>query len=813
MPEHNIAQSVGHSGREAVYVLADNELAVGSTLGGPRVMAILKATGALEKVWSVDAGKQLFGALVLRHYDKRTGVHLAPRETGRFVMHPEHQEHFFHLMNGVAVHEDVFVLSGEPEGGKAVDPPAIYYCLTLRNEGTETASLSTYAFCDLRGDTAHDVAVHWHPSRNAFFIWNNSDKDLVRVLACSEPPDGYETTADNGIAVSPRCPGPLSNSTISSGDPLGVLRISCDLKPGDSKDFHFLLTFSTQGRDGADATVASCPDAASSLARTKSYYGRVLSQAIVLTPDQYINRGVRWAKANMLRVEQMAPTGWCFVNDPTRSNNSVGRDTAWFAFGADYLNPDFARESLMAYVRNQEKCGKIVEYYDVRDGRTEDYGLNINDDTPLIILALWHHVRTTGDMDFLKQVYPAASKAARYILSQRKDGLVWCTADGTGNYGIAGWRNVIPNYQISGAVTEINAECYAALHTAANMARVLGEHDESKRFEEAAQELRTAIHERLYDEENGLYYLCIGLDGHPRSDVSCDQVFPVMFNVADDRVASRIVGRLGASDFWTASGMRSIPRDAPDYSPNAGAGLLGGVWVGVSFWYAFAAARYTPEFMANALSMSFRNYSSDPRAKNTVPGEFSEWLHGETLVNQGMMLSPWFPPRYIWAAIEGVAGLDTDNGTLDIRPNLAPQWKWMAVLNLPVRGESITFFAARTPDVALYTNTPLQRAVNARSFEEDISDSLEADGPDVTAIGLRQAGDMIVLVGSTADQAIFTSLRLRMNLAGEYTLKMFDSLFGRWDAGRRITAAELVRGVTLQIERKGFALLDLRQVV
>ncbi len=61
--------------------------------------------------------------------------------------------------------------------------------------------------------------------------------------------------------------------------------------------------------------------------------------------------------------------------------------------------------------------------------------------------------------------------------------------------------------------------------------------------------------------------------------------------------------------------------------------------------------------MAHALSTSFRHYSRDPLRNNTVPGQFSEWLHGETLVNQGMMLSPWFPPRYLWAAIEGVTGV------------------------------------------------------------------------------------------------------------------------------------------------------------
>ena len=57
---------------------------------------------------------------------------------------------------------------------------------------------------------------------------------------------------------------------------------------------------------------------------------------------------------------------------------------------------------------------------------------------------------------------------------------------------------------------------------------------------------------------------------------------------------------------------------------------------------------------------------SDPRRNNTVPGQFSEWLHGETLTNEGMMLSPWDPPRYLWAAVEGAAGLDMSDGQLSL---------------------------------------------------------------------------------------------------------------------------------------------------
>ena len=160
-------------------------------------------------------------------------------------------------------------------------------------------------------------------------------------------------------------------------------------------------------------------------------------------------------------------------------------------------------------MRLQEKSGKIVEYYDIRNGKTADYGLNINDNTPLLILALWHHYNATGDEDFLREVYPAAAKAARYILSQRNEqGLVWCTATGTSDWGIMGWRNVIPNYRLSGATTEVNAECYAALrHRSPRWRACWSEHDESAEFARAGRRAQEAINTHLANPDNGLYYL------------------------------------------------------------------------------------------------------------------------------------------------------------------------------------------------------------------------------------------------------------------------------------------------------------------
>ena len=790
-------------------------MAAGSTLGGPKACLTIKATGAIEKIYSVEAGEVVVGSVVLHHWDQVTGIELAPLE-GTFVIRPDQQEHRFALANGVDVRERIFVLSGAPEGDD-VDPPAAYYAIRFVNNSTETASLDSYAFAQVRGNMDHDVVVAYDAREHAFVTWNKHKHPRhVRMFGISQKPTSFEVTTDHAKAVSERGPGTLSNAIESPGssDPLAVFHLTHTLAPGESAEFWYTFSWSLEGREEAARVYASIPAAAQALARTNAYYATVLGRSVVVTPDAIVNRGVLWAKVNMLRMQLRPQTGWSFVNDPTRSNNSVGRDTAWFAYGADYITPNFARDSLLAYVDRQEPSGMIVEYYDVRNGKTADYNLNINDNTPLIVLALWHHYNATGDATFLAKVYPAAIKAVRYILSQRdKRGLVWCTSTGTSDWGIVGWRNVIQGYRLSGATTELNSECYAALQTVSHMARELEKHDESAEMAREAGLLRDAINTHLYNPDNNLYYLNIDVEGQARTDVTCDLVFPVIFGVADDDTAARIVSRLSSDDFWTEAGLRTVPRDAPNYGPTHGYGLLGGVWVGIAFWYAFAAARFSPERMAFALSTSFRHYSRDPRRNNTVPGQFSEWLHGETLTNSGMMLSPWDPPRYLWAAVEGVGGLDPSGDGVTLKPQLSNDWKWMGLQNLPYRDKRLTYFAARTPGLMLYANFHPQQSDPYQAYDDDISDHVKAGLDAVVTLGLRSGDNLVLFAGNTSEQTVNTSLRVGVPLSGAYRARVYESLLGEWADHGLLPADQLTRGHILKIERKGFSIVELRQEV
>ncbi|HEY1974967.1 MAG TPA: hypothetical protein VGG89_00300 [Candidatus Baltobacteraceae bacterium] len=807
-----IAKISGPGHEISEYAISDREMSVGSTLGAPKGALIIKATGALEKIFSCEAGVDVFRSLVVHHWDLRSGIPLLP-SPGEFIIHPDHQEHLFELANGATVAEKIFMLNGAPTGNgkRKVDPPAAYYTVELRNDGDQTVEMCTFSSVRLAGGYESPTHTSYDKRRRAFVAYNEEAPDVVRMAACSVEPDSYEVTVDIAKTNAAQFPGKLSDEVIERGhDPLGIFHLNHRLKPGERASFFFTLTFSVEGADAARKTLSSLPDAEAALERTREHYHQALGRAVLMTPEAEVNRGVLWAKANMLRVQLLAQQGWCFVNDPTRSNNSVARDTAWFAYGGDFVTPQFTRESLLWYANHLTPDGMVVEYFDIRNGKTETYGLTMNDNTPLLVLALWHQYCVTGDRSFLEAVYPNARRAAEYILSQRGDhGLVWSRADGTGNYGIVGWRNVIQGYRLDGATTEINSECHAALQALGKIAAELGDDEAARHFDDSASDLRAAINEHLLDRSRNLYYLTIDWEGRKRTDVTCDLVFPVLFGVAEHEVATNIVATLSRAEFWTDAGLHTVARTAIDYGPAHGEGLLGGVWGGPTFWFAAAASAFNAEFMASALTSSFKHYAQDPRRYNTVPGQFSEWLHGETLNNRGMMLSPWFPPKYLWAAMEGAAGLEVTSRPPKLHGRLPPGWAWLGVRKVMVRGRDVAWFTVRLEKLTTYANSAKLEINADRQYDSDVSDDVLVGGDHAMSIALRRDGDMAILIGNTLDRTITTSLAVpSRHLPQRCTLRLYDSLVGEWREFSDFEPSRLHDGFPVQVSRHGFCLLE-----
>ncbi|HKU68224.1 MAG TPA: hypothetical protein VJP85_10645 [Candidatus Baltobacteraceae bacterium] len=784
------------------YRLTDHDLARGSLLGAPKLQLTLKATGAIERLYCVDAGEALLGAFLVKHWDERSGMKL-DAIGGHYFLYAEHQEHRYMLSGGVYVFEDVFV---------DVESSVAYYVLELTNDSEEEQRIATYAFGELAMGIEDRLDVRYDDSLNGFVAVSRDDRSLARVVGASRKPESYEVSIDHAKAVTGHTPGRLANTTDApAGLPCGIMHFSTTLARKETATIVFKLAMSANGQEDALNIYRSAAKAQRALEQTQQTYHDVLERSVAVTPNAEINRGVLWAKTNMQRVMLRPPSGWTFTNDPLRSHHCVARDAAWFCAGADYFRPDFARDCLLQFVKRQARSGMFVEYYDMLSDETEDFGLNVNDDTPLIVWSLWHHYQMTGDRAFLEEVYPAALRAGRYLAKQRNDqGLVWCTSRETGSRGIAGWRNVIEGYRLSGATTEINSLCFAAFRSIAHMARLLEDAAAHGEFETLAFALKDAINQHLYNPGNGLYYLNIDVDGVPRSDVTADLVFPVMFGAADGTAATSVLRRLSDTDFWTPGGMRTIPHDAINYTPEAASGCLGGVWNGVTFWYAKAAAQYLPDFSEEALTNGFENYARDPQRNNTVPGEFSEWLHGETLVNQGMPLSPWFPPRYIWAVAEGIFGFDISGDEPRLSPNLPSHWKWAGLRNVPFRGRSVTWFFARTPQLQLWSSERINCTPEADVLPHDLSERFTASGDDAITAALSDGNRIVCLVGNLQHRTVSSAIRLRDAQARSYGMRIYDSLEGTWLEARRVRGDELEGGVAIRLEPSGFHVIELR---
>ncbi len=728
-------------------------------------------------------------------------------------IHPAYQRVRFQLIEVIQVTETTFVPLAKGEPGE--DEPVAYVIVEVENGDTIRHDLRVTASAMLRGSTLADVGARYVQDARALVGHNAGKPHWIRVFGGSEAPTRFAADSDYGRSYEPTYADPLDNATSATGDLIGQLQWDFSLAPGERHRFWFAVGVYADDEQHALQRFGGVPGGDDALDQTVAALKEILRAARVLTPDPVINQGAQWSKVNMRRVMASYPTGQAFTNDPGTYANVVTRDAAWFVYGNDHFLPSFSRRLLDNLAQRQYSNGKMPEYFDGISGRVEDDGLNINDDTPLYVLAVNHHFRATGDWDWLARTYPAVARAAHYIISQVDNrGLVFCTADDPRGdvWAIAGWRNIVSGYRISGAVTEINAGCVAALRDAAHLADELGHEDECETFAAASAKIRAAMDTYLLNPKNGLYYLNIDVDGSICTDVTGDEIFPVIMRACSEETGFRIISRLNSPDFWTSAGLRTVSRLDPRFDPAAHSGLMGGVWPGLTWWYAFGAARYHPHSMVRALRSSFEHYGVDPQRNNTVPGQFSEWFDGESLANRGMRLSPWEPPRFLWAAVEGVCGLVLLPGVPRVNPLMPDGWNWVALRDVPYHGQAFSYFIVRESEsgARIYATAAIDSDWHTEIYSADVSDDVWIYAKDAIAVALRRDEGLVVLIGNTGGETIYVPVQFadKLLLPERAAVRVYNSERRIWEA-RGVLERSQLSSTAFLIERGGFRLLEI----
>jgi hypothetical protein len=765
-------------GEFCAYVLDESETPFGLTLGNFKTFATSTPKGGIRGLWDADTDQIIFGAHQIA-YRVEGRPTLFPHQIRReFTFLPYAQIAEFRLDDGVRVTETFFV----PHGPKHDRVVSFVVDVTIHNTGLIATTATVFPWALLIGQRFYgepEQAVRAScegPYIRSFgeqsgYVrwWGGSREPRSRVVALREQTllgamrDGDLTLSQHLDEVTP----PLAefvNRRI-----FGALEYRIAVAPGARESLRLAVVFHKEGDGRCKPVLEQLLGDEGALHATQRYYATRLADARLLTPSPLINRGAVWAKVNMLRVIKEYPQGWGSTNSPP-SDILVSRDTSWFVHGYDYFLPQFSRDAIELFNRFLEPSGQVVEYVRGVSGFKTSYDLNINDDTPLHIIAILHHYNATLDDAWLRGVYPLVRKIVDYLLSQRDaNGLVWCRAGGVDMFGITSWRNIIPYYTLDGAVTEINAEAFFAVEAAAMIAAICDEKDDWQRWGAEATALREAMLSKLFNIDTSAFVLNYDHEGNYQDNFTADEIFPVLFGVAGEAERRAILARLLEPDFTTPVGLRTISTADSWYFPSHGFGLLGGIWPDLTLWFAVALARNG--LHAEAVHWLEAIYASmeSGAQRNTVPGQFAEWFDGGSLTNRGMYLSPWTGAKYLWAVAETVCGLDgyRTSGRLHLSPRVPPEWQWTAAARVHWGGRRHTY-------VMDHLTKRIVGDIERGSADEpysvfyagrDVSDEATVSPVDVAAIAFEDDGGavrMFVCNQHDRDRNVLVEFRGRM---------------------------------------------------
>ena len=157
----------------------------------------------------------------------------------------------------------------------------------------------------------------------------------------------------------------------------------------------------------------------------------------------------------------------------------------------------------------------------------------------------------TGDKKFLLEEWPTLTKEMAWAADQvGKDGLFITNSKNGHDWDYYDGPKL-------GAVTGFNALYYRVLLDSSKLADAIGEHDQATQYRSRAIALKTAINNKLFNSDTGVY----DISDQERGTIAQDaNVFPILFGVAQEEKVAPILAKLKDS-LWTANGPKPFAAD------------------------------------------------------------------------------------------------------------------------------------------------------------------------------------------------------------------------------------------------------------
>lgn len=450
----------------------------------------------------------------------------------------------------------------------------------------------------IRSDTAYfdpqDNTIIYYKSRKVFLInAKSNDKcfaDYSTGLFNQEFKEGTYKDAEDGT---------LEKNPVEHGRVSAVIGLDLELDPGQEKIVDYWLIAAQTIKQAKDLNKYVLNKTPEYLLKTTRDFWKAWVNKQNLDFKNLNSKIISLFKKSLFIIRTHADNRGAIIASSDSDMLQYGRDTY------SYMWPRDGAISAMAldkagdeYVPKRffEFCGHIITdqgYFmhkylpDKSLGSSWHPWLRHNklilpiqeDETALVIYALFNHYQITKDLEFIEKIYNSViKKAADFMVDYRDDK----TKLPKSTYDL--WEE---HFGVS-----LFACCavYGALQSAGEFAKLLGKTQESEKYKKTAQEIKQVIFENFYNADEKIFYKIIKPEKNFEQDKSLDMsgvygLWKFGLLKPDDKILKNLVEKV-ENNFIKKIPIHGVPRYEGDCFHLAGKNVPGNPWIITTLWLA-----------------------------------------------------------------------------------------------------------------------------------------------------------------------------------------------------------------------------------
>lgn len=425
--------------------------------------------------------------------------------------------------------------------------------------------------------------------------------------------------------------------------------------------------------------------------QTADYYGHFFDQRLTVeTPDPHLNLALRWAEIAIdqaqvrLGNETGLVAGYYSSADSARPGFGwfFGRDTLFTLYAINsYGDPALTRRALEFLLRRQRADGKIMHEYSqtapLVDWAALPYFYASADSTPLLVMAIWDYVHSSGDADFLRAHWAEVKKAWDFTRAHDSDGDgIYENTEGTG--WVESWPSGMPHQEIY--LASLDRQSCTAM---SKLAAIMNDADLSAKARTQAGTIGTKVAAEYFDAPRRFYAFSRNANG------TLDRTATAFPSVAwwdgsyELPNSEKMFDRWASPEFSTDWGVRDVSHNEAIFDPLSY--HQGSVWPLYTGWMAMAEYRagHPAAGYAHLMQNADMTFTQDI-------GAVTELLSGEFFQPFGRSSSHqlWSSAMVLTPALRGLFGLESDalHHVLRVHPQLPASWETATLRNVPVGG-------------------------------------------------------------------------------------------------------------------------------